>query len=55
MKIDAALATASRSQASELTDGFANQAAKNVWSPGSRTLRTLNQAVPTSPIAATAR
>ncbi len=55
MKIDAAAATIKRSIDNELTAGFANHAAKNVSPLGSTTLRMLNHAVPTSPIAATTR
>ena len=55
MKIDAAAATIKRSIDQELTAGFANHAAKNVSPLGSTTLRMLNHAVPTRPIAATTR
>ena len=55
MKIDAAAATTRRSIDKELTAGFANQAEKNASPLGSTALRMLNHAVPTRPIAATAR
>ena len=52
---DAALAVASRSIDSDVTEGFANHAARNESPLGSRMLWTLNQAVPSRPMAATAR